>query len=184
MNKNPHFVKRTMEAKHKINDLIRVPEVRIIKLEDESKNGIYPIKEALALAASMEKDLVEISPTANPPVCQIIAYSKFLYEQKKKEKDAKVQQKAAEMKEIRFGPQTDDHDFNFKLKHAEEFLQKGHKVRAFVLFRGREIVYNVQGFKLLERFAKALEDVGKIEAAAKLEGKKVFVTLIPKKPAK
>lgn len=184
MNKNPHFVRRNIEPKHKINELIRVPEVRIVKLDDESKNGIYPIREALALAASLEKDLVEISPTANPPVCQIIAYSKFLYELKKKEKDAKVQQKAAEMKEIRFGPQTDDHDFNFKLKHAEEFLIKGHKVRAFVLFRGREIVYNVQGFKLLERFAKALEEVGKVEAAAKLEGKKVFVTLIPKKAAK
>lgn len=153
-------------------------------MDDESLNGVMSTDKAYEMALEMDKDLVEIAPNANPPVCQIIPYSKFLYELKKREKETKAQQKGTELKEIRFGPQTDDHDFNFKLKHAEEFLQKGHKVRAFVMFRGRSIVYNQQGFNLLNRFTTELEEVGKVETPPKMEGKKVFVTLVPKQTKK
>lgn len=166
--------------KYKINDEIKAPQVRIVQMQDPSLNGIMDLKEAMRIAAELERDLVEIVATANPPVCRITELSKLLYEEKKREKEKKQQQKQAEMKEIRFGPQTDDHDFEFKTKHAEEFLQKGHKVRAYVMFKGRAIVYNQQGFKLLERFSKALEHVGKIENAPKMEGKKIFTTIVPK----
>lgn len=166
--------------KYKINEEIKAPQVRIVQMQDPSLNGIMDLKEALRIATETEKDLIEIVPTANPPVCRIIELSKMLYEEKKREKEKKQQQKQAEMKEIRFGPQTDEHDFEFKTKHAEEFLQKGHKVRAYVMFKGRAIVYNHQGFKLLERFTKALEHVGKVETAPKMEGKKIFTTIVPK----
>lgn len=171
---------KTTEIKYRINDEIYAPQVRIVQMQDESLNGIMDTKEAMRIALEMEKDLVLIVPGASPPVCRIIELSKLIYEEKKKEKEKKQQQKQVEMKEIRFGPQTDDHDFEFKTKHAEEFLKKGHKVRAYVMFRGRAIVYNQQGFKLLERFIKALEEVGKVENPPKMEGRKIFTTIVPK----
>ena len=133
----------------------------------------------MAEAAGM--DLVEISPNAEPPVCRIIDYSKFLYQLKKKQKEIKAKSVKVVVKEIRFGPQTDDHDFNFKLKHAKEFLQEGAKVRAYVFFKGRSIVFNDQGADLLARCIADLEEYGKVEAAPKLEGKKMIVVLAPKK---
>ena len=126
-------------------------------------------------------DLVEISPNANPPVCRLIDYSKFLYQQKKRAKEMKAKQVKQEVKEIRFGPQTDDHDYNFKLKHAQEFLQEGNKVRAYVFFRGRSILFKEQGEVLLLRFANDLEEWGKVEQLPSLEGKKMFLYLSPKK---
>lgn len=142
---------------------------------------MYPIREAIRLAEEQELDLVEISPTAEPPVCKILDYKKFLYEQKKKQKEIKAKATKVTVKEIRFGPNTDDHDFNFKLKHAREFLEEGSKVRAFVFFRGRAIVYKDKGEILLLRFANELEDVGKVEMLPKLEGKKMFIILTPTK---
>jgi translation initiation factor IF-3 len=135
----------------------------------------------LELAEEQELDLVEISPSAVPPVCKILDYKKFLFEQKKKQKELKSKAAKVTVKEIRFGPQTDDHDFNFKLKHAREFLKEGSKVRAFVFFRGRSIVYKDQGEILLLKFANELEDVGKVEMLPKLEGKKMFIILAPSK---
>ncbi len=166
--------------KYRINEGITASEVRVVQMQDGTLNRIYTLEEALALATSLEKDLIEIVPQAKPPVCRIIELSKLMYEEKKKDKEKKQSQKQAEMKEIRFGPQTDDHDFDFKTKHAYEFLEKGHKVRAFVLFRGRSIVYKDQGFSILERFVKALEEVGKVETEPKMEGKKATVILVPK----
>ncbi len=166
--------------KYRINDEITAQEVRVVQMQEESQNGVYSFREAFDLALSLEKDLVEIVPQAKPPVCRIIEISKLMYEEKKKDRERKQQQKQAEMKEIRFGPQTDDHDFDFKTKHALEFLEKGHKVRAFVMFRGRSIVYKDQGFSLLERFIKALEEVGKVETEPRMEGRKATVILVPK----
>lgn len=133
------------------------------------------------LARQQELDLVEISPNAQPPVCRIIDYSKFLYQQKKRQKEMKQKQVKVEVKEIRFGPQTDDHDYQFKLKHAREFLEEGNKVRAYVFFRGRSILFKDQGEVLLLRFANDLEEVAKVEQMPKLEGKKMFLFLAPKK---
>lgn len=133
------------------------------------------------MAEEAELDLVEISPTAEPPVCKILDYKKFLYEQKKKQKEIKAKATKVTVKEIRFGPNTDDHDFNFKLKHAREFLLEGSKVRAFVFFRGRAIVYKDKGEILLLKFANELEDVGKVEMLPKLEGKKMFIIIAPTK---
>ena len=126
-------------------------------------------------------DLVEISPNANPPVCRLIDYSKFLYQQKKRQKEMKAKQVKVEVKEIRFGPQTDEHDYQFKLKHAKEFLEEGNKVRAYVFFRGRSILFKEQGEVLLLRFANDLEEYGKVEGMPSLEGKKMFLYLAPKK---
>ena len=133
------------------------------------------------IADEQNLDLVEIAPTATPPVCRVIDYQKFLYAQKKKQKEAKANQKKQEVKEIRFGPQTDDHDYNFKLKHAKEFLEEGNKVRAYVFFRGRSILFKEQGEVLLLRFASDLEEYGKVEQMPSLEGKKMFLYLSPKK---
>ena len=133
------------------------------------------------MAEAAGADLVEISPNADPPVCRIIDYSKFLYQLKKKQKEIKAKSVKVVIKEIRFGPQTDEHDFNFKLKHAIGFLQEGAKVRAYVFFKGRSILFKDQGSDLLERFVNALEDYGKVESAPKLEGKKMFVVIAPKK---
>ena len=133
------------------------------------------------MARQRDEDLVMISPNAEPPVCRIINYSKFLYQQKKKAKEMKQKQVKVEVKEIRFGPQTDDHDYNFKLKHAQEFLSEGNKVRAYVFFRGRSILFKEQGEVLLLRFANDLEEYGKVEQMPKLEGKKMFLFLAPKK---
>ncbi len=142
-----------------------------------------PTRQALDLARQQGVDLVEISPNAQPPVCRIIDYSKFLYQQKKRQKEMKQKQVKVEVKEIRFGPQTDDHDYNFKLKHAKEFLEEGNKVRAYVFFRGRSILFKEQGEVLLLRFANDLEEYAKVEQMPRLEGKKMFLFLAPKKAA-
>ncbi|MFD1769015.1 translation initiation factor IF-3 [Sphingobacterium suaedae] len=169
---------RKKEPEHRINEFIRVPEVRLVG--DNIEQGIYPTRKALELADELELDLVEISPNAVPPVCRIIDYSKFIYEQKKKQKEIKANAKQTVIKEIRFGPNTSDHDFDFKLKHAMKFLENGEKVRAYVHFKGRAIVFKEQGEILLLRFAQALEDYGKVELLPKLEGKRMFLTLAPK----
>ena len=143
--------------------------------------GVYPLRNALRLAEELELDLVEISPKADPPVCKIIDYKKFLYQQKKKQKELKSKQTKIEIKEIRFGPNTDDHDFNFKLNHAKKFLQEGNKVKAYVFFRGRSIVFKDRGEILLLRFAQELEDYGVIENMPKLEGKRMTMMINPKK---
>jgi translation initiation factor IF-3 len=146
--------------------------------------GIYPIRRALELAEEQGLDLVEISPNAEPPVCKIVDYKKFLFEQKKKQKELKAKATKVVVKEIRFGPNTDDHDFEFKLKHAQGFLEQGAKVRAFVFFRGRSIVYKDQGEILLLKFASGLEELAKVEMLPKMEGKKMFIILAPKKGSK
>ena len=143
--------------------------------------GVYPTQQALKLADELELDLVEISPKAEPPVCRIIDYQKFLYQQKKKQKEIKAKSVKVIVKEIRFGPQTDDHDFQFKLRHAEKFLQEGAKVKAYVFFKGRSILFKEQGEILLLRFANELEEIGKLEQMPKLEGKRMTIFISPKK---
>ncbi len=143
--------------------------------------GIYPLREALKIADELELDLVEISPKADPPVCKIIDYSKFLYQQKKKQKEMKAKAFKIVVKEIRFGPQTDNHDFEFKLRHAEKFLKEGAKVKAYVFFKGRSILFKEQGEILLLKLATALEDLGIVEQLPKLEGKRMTIIISPKK---
>ena len=168
------------EDPHRINDKIRgVNEVRLVG--DNVEQGIYSYRQAMQMADDMNLDLVEIAATANPPVCRIIDYQKFLYAQKKKQKEAKQNQKKQEVKEIRFGPQTDDHDYNFKLKQATEFLKDGNKVKAYVFFRGRSIVFKEQGELLLARFANDLADYGKPDNVPNLEGKRMIMFIGPKK---
>lgn len=145
------------------------------------EQGVYPLREAMRMADEMELDLVEISPNANPPVCKIIDYSKFLYQQKKKQKEMKAKAQKIVVKEIRFGPQTDDHDFEFKLRHAEKFLKDGAKVKAYVFFKGRSILFKEQGEILLLRLATELEDLGTVEQMPKLEGKRMIIMISPKK---
>ncbi|KLT65800.1 translation initiation factor IF-3 [Pedobacter sp. BMA] len=170
------------EAEHKINDFILSTEVRLIG--ENVEPGIYSLEKAKETAATLGLDLVEITPNAQPPVCRIIEYSKFLYEQKKKQKEIKSKAKQTIIKDIRFGPNTDDHDFQFKLKHAFSFLESGEKVRAYVHFKGRAIVYKEQGEILLLKFAQALEAVGKVELLPKLEGKRMFLTVGPRSAKK
>ena len=165
---------------YRVNEQIRVREVRIV---GDGESVVVPTRQALDMARQQGVDLVEISPNANPPVCRIIDYIKFLYQQKKRAKELKQKQVKQEVKEIRFGPQTDDHDYNFKLKHAKEFLEEGNKVRAYVFFRGRSILFKEQGEVLLLRFANDLEEYGKVESMPSLEGKKMFLYLSPKKTA-
>ncbi len=148
---------------------------------DNVEAGIYNIKDALAIAQRLEMDLVEISPTANPPVCKVTDYKKFLYEQKKKQKEIKAKSTKIVVKGIRLGPNTDDHDFNFKLKHAIKFLEEGAKVKVEVFFRGRSIVYKDQGEIKLLQFASLLEDYGKVERLPLLEGKRMIMIIAPKK---
>ena len=167
-----------MKNQYRINEQIRVREVRIV---GDSGSTVVPTREALDMARDQGVDLVEISPNANPPVCRLIDYSKFLYQQKKRQKEMKAKQVKVEVKEIRFGPQTDEHDYQFKLKHAKEFLDEGNKVRAYVFFRGRSILFKEQGEVLLLRFANDLEEYGKVEGMPSLEGKKMFLYLAPKK---
>ena len=167
-----------MKNQYRINEQIRVREVRIVS---DGGSTVVPTRQAIEMAREQEADLVEISPNANPPVCRIIDYSKFLYQQKKRAKEMKAKQVKVEVKEIRFGPQTDEHDYQFKLKHAKEFLEDGNKVRAYVFFRGRSILFKEQGEVLLLRFANDLEDWGKVESMPSLEGKKMFLYLAPKK---
>jgi translation initiation factor IF-3 len=143
--------------------------------------GVYALRDALKLAEELELDLVEISPKADPPVCKITDYSKFLYQQKKKQKEMKAKTVKVVIKEIRFGPQTDDHDFNFKLRHAEKFLKEGAKVKAFVFFKGRSILFKEQGEILLLKLATALEEYGTVEQLPKLEGKRMTMFISPKK---
>ncbi len=143
--------------------------------------GVYPTRKALAIAEEKELDLVEISPKANPPVCKIMDYKKFLYEQKKREKSLKAKATKVTVKEIRFGPQTDDHDYEFKKKHAVKFLKEGAKLKAYVFFKGRSIIYKDQGQILLLRLAQELEEYGKVEQMPKLEGKRMIMFIAPKK---
>ncbi len=164
----------------RINHQIRVPEVRLVG-DNVEPQGIYRIQDALRKADEMELDLVEISPNAEPPVCRIVDYQKFIYAQKKKQKELKAKSVKIIVKEIRFGPNTDEHDYNFKLKHAEKFLQDGAKVKAYVFFKGRSILYNEQGEILLLRFANDLEEFGKVEQLPKLEGKRMTIFISPKK---
>jgi translation initiation factor IF-3 len=164
---------------HRINERIRVPEVRLVG--ENVTEGIYPTKEAMRIADEQELDLVEIAPMAKPPVCRIIDYQKFIYQQKKKQKEQKAKSVKVTVKEIRFGPQTDDHDYNFKLKHAKNFLSEGSKVKAFVFFRGRSILFKEQGEVLLLRFANELEDYAKVEHMPIMEGKRMSIMLTPKK---
>ncbi len=175
-NDNRH---KSKAPEYRINDEIRVKEVRIVGDNIESK--VYPIAQALRIAEEHGVDLVEISPTAQPPVCRLIDYSKFLYQLKKKAKEQKAKQVKINVKEIRFGPQTDDHDYNFKLKHARGFLEGGDKVKAYVFFRGRSILFKEQGEVLLLRFANDLEDCGKVEQMPLLEGKRMTIFIAPKK---
>ena len=167
------------ENPHRINDEITAPQVRVVG-DNVEPNLVLPIREAIKLADDMELDLIEISPKAEPPVCRIADYQKFLYQQKKKAKEIKAKQTKVVIKEIRFGPQTDDHDYNFKLKHAENFLKEGAKVKAYVFFRGRSIVFKEQGEILLLRFATDLEEIAKVEVMPALEGKKMNMILAPK----
>ena len=178
------------EEQFRINDLIRVPEVRIVgdnleelskKLNEEIVVGVYPTRRVKDWAEKLDLDLVEINPNAVPPVCRLIDYAKFLYQKKKREKEIKANTLKTVVKEIRFGPNTDDHDLEFKTKHAENFLKEGSKVKAFVLFKGRAIVFKDRGELILLRFIKDLEEFGTPEAMPKLEGKKMIVTIMPKK---
>lgn len=165
---------------HVINERIRAKEVRLVG--DNVEPGIYPIEKARRLAEEMELDLVEITAQADPPVCRIIDYQKFLYQQKKRQKEQKAKAAKVVVKEIRFGPQTDDHDYNFKLKHAIGFLKEGSKVKAYVFFRGRSILFKEQGEVLLLRFANDLEDYGRLESMPVLEGKRMTIMVAPLKP--
>ncbi len=167
------------EVSNRINEQIRVREVRLVG--DNVEQGVYTIEHARELAEEQGLDLVEISPNANPPVCKIIDYQKFLYQQKKREKEMKAKATKIVVKEIRFGPQTDDHDYNFKLKHAQGFLSEGCKVKAYVFFKGRSILFKEQGEVLLLRFANDLEEIAKVDSLPTLEGKRMIIMLSPKK---
>jgi len=167
------------QPEHRINQAIRSPEVRVVGEGIEAE--VYPIKEALKLAEERGVDLVEISPTAKPPVCRLVDYNKFLYEKKRREKERKAKSKQSEVKEIRFTPNTDEHDFEFKAKHAEKFLSDGHKVKCFVQFRGRNILFKDRGQLLLLKFAERLTEFGALESMPKMEGRRMFAMLSPKK---
>jgi translation initiation factor IF-3 len=162
-----------------MNDRIRAPQVRVV--DPKGNHGLYPTEVALKMAEEQDLDLVEISPNAEPPVCKIMDFGKFRYEQQKKEKEARKKQHTIEMKEIRFRPHTDTHDFDFKTKHARAFLVQGHKVRAYVQFRGRDIIYKDHGMDVLARFISELEDVCKIDQAPKMEGRRMTTILSPSK---
>ena len=170
------------EAEHRINHFIRVPQVRLVG--DNVTMGVYPTQEALKIAQQQQLDLVEISPQADPPVCKVIDYNKFLYDKKRKEKEMKAKSKTAELKEIRFTPGTDDHDFDFKARHAENFLKEGNKVKAYVQFKGRAIQFKERGELVLLKFAERLADIGQVEGLPKLEGKRMLMVIAPKSQKK
>ena len=173
------------EEPYRINERIRVPQVRLVG--ENVPQGIYDVQQALRMAEEQNLDLVEISPNAVPPVCKVIDYKKFLYEKKKKEKEMKANAKQSEVKEVRFTPGTDDHDFDFKAKHAHKFLKDGNKVKAYVQFKGRAIMFQDRGQLLLLKFAERLADVGALEGLPKLEGKRMIAIFAPKgtkKPVK
>ena len=178
---NPRF-RKEQQQEHRTNHMIRVPEVRLVGENIEPR--IYPIAEALKIAQDQQLDLVEISPGATPPVCKIIDYNKFLYDEKKKKKEMKAKSKTSEVKEVRFTPNTDDHDFEFKCKHAERFLLDGNKVKAHVQFKGRAIMFKERGELLLLKFADRLKDVGALEGMPKMEGKRMLVMFAPKSQKK
>ena len=171
---------RSGKDPYRVNEGIYAREVRLVG--DNVEQGIYPIDKALRIAQDLELDLIEISPNAEPPVCRILDYQKFLYQQRKRQKEQKQKAAKVVVKEIRFGPQTDDHDYNFKLKHAIGFLKEGSKVKAYVFFRGRSILFKEQGEVLLLRFANDLEDYGKVEMMPVLEGKRMTIMISPIKP--
>lgn len=171
-----------LKNRYRVNEQIHVREVRVVG--DNIASTVMPTHQAIALAQRENLDLVEISPNANPPVCRLIDYSKFLYQQKKHQKEMKAKQVKIDVKEIRFGPQTDDHDYNFKLKHAKEFLSDGNKVKAYVFFKGRSILFKEQGEVLLLRFASDLEEYGKVEQMPVLEEKRMTLFIAPKKTTK
>ncbi|MEO9005427.1 MAG: translation initiation factor IF-3 [Ginsengibacter sp.] len=178
---NPRF-KKEQQQEHRTNHMIKVPNVRLVG--DNVEIGIHPTVDAQRIANDLGLDLVEISPQADPPVCKVIDYNKFLYEKKKREKDMKAKSKVSEVKEIRFTPNTDDHDFDFKSKHAENFLKDGNKVKAYVQFKGRAIMFKERGELLLLKFAERLVDVGTLESMPKLEGKRMFAIFAPKSQKK
>ena len=181
--RRPHhrkkFVRREDTAKHRINEKIVAPEIRLVL--DGQEPLVISVSEALKMAETEDMDLVEISPNANPPVCKLLDYRKFLYNQKKKQKELKAKQSKVVIKEIRYGPNTDDHDFNFKLAHAKKFLEEGSKLKAYVFFRGRTIVFKDRGEILLLRLAQELEDYGVVEQMPKLEGKRMTIMINSKK---
>ena len=170
------------EDLHQINGKIRANEVRLVG--DNVEPGVYPLSKALEIAREQELDLVVISDKAEPYISRILDYKKFLYEQKKKTKELKAKQVKVVVKEIRFGPQTDDHDYDFKKKHAEKFLEEGSKLKTYVFFKGRSIIFKDQGEILLLKLAQDLEHVGKVDLLPKLEGKRMIMMMSPKKPAK
>jgi translation initiation factor IF-3 len=180
-NFDPRF-RREQQQEHRTNHMIRVPQVRLVG--ENVEVGVYSTQEALRIAQAQELDLVEISPQADPPVCKVIDYNKFLYDKKKKEKEMKAKAKVSEVKEIRFTPNTDDHDFEFKTKHAEGFLKDGNKVKAYVQFKGRAIQFKERGELILLKFAERLAEIGQPEALPKLEGKRMFLMLAPKSQKK
>ncbi len=175
----PFFKPRVVQNEHRLNHEITAQEVRVIG--DNIEPAVYPIAEAIRLAEAQEVDLVEISPNAVPPVCRIIDYKKFLYEKKKKDKEQKAKSKQSEVKEIRFTPNTDDHDFDFKAKHAEKFLIEGDKVKCYVQFKGRAIMFQERGELLLLKFAERLAEVGSLESMPKMEGRRMIAIFTPKK---
>jgi len=179
MRRNPRPVRKVEEDQHRINQKIVASEIRLVMEGQEPQ--VMSVAAALALADEQELDLVEISPNAKPPVCKIMDYRKFMYNQKRKQKELKAKQSKIVVKEIRFGPNTDDHDFNFKLSHARNFLEEGSKVKAYVFFRGRTIVFKDRGEILLLKFAQELADVGIVEQLPKLEGKKMILMINSKK---
>lgn len=178
---NPRF-RKEQQQEHRTNNMIRVPNVRLVG--ENVEIGVYPTMDAQRMANDQALDLVEISPQADPPVCKIIDYNKFLYEKKKKEKEMKAKSKVSEVKEIRFTPNTDDHDFDFKSKHAENFLKDGNKVKAYVQFKGRAIMFKERGELLLLKFAERLVEAGTLESMPKLEGKRMFAIFAPKSQKK
>jgi translation initiation factor IF-3 len=170
--------RKVVEEPYRVNERITAPRVRVVG--EDIQSDVYPIQAAIKIAQEAGLDLVEISPNADPPVCKVVDYSKFKYEQKKKQKEIKANAQKTVVKEIRFGPNTDDHDFNFKVKHAINFLDDGSKVKAYVHFVGRSIVYKERGEILLLKFAQALEEYGKVEDLPHLEGKRMFMMISPK----
>ncbi len=177
--RGPQFRPKQVQREHKLNEEITAAEVRVVG--ENIEPGVYPIAEALKLAQEKEVDLVEISPNGVPPVCRLIDYQKFLYEKKKKDKEQKAKSKQSEVKEIRFTPNTDDHDFDFKSKHAEKFLQDGDKVKCYVQFKGRAIMFQERGELLLLKFAERLAELGSLESMPKMEGKRMIAIFTPKK---
>ncbi len=178
--------KKKKQINYRINREITAPEVRLVGFEDNPElNGkVFSFEEAMRMAEEREKDLVEIVSTTDPPVCKIIEYSRFIYEQKKKEKEIKKKQHTIVVKEIRLGANTSEHDLEFKLKHAREFIEEGNKVKVWIHFRGRSILHTDRGKELLEQFVKELEDIAKVEVGPKMEGRRMFVILIPAKGKK